>query len=152
MNIIIRSIAFVLAMVIFSPSWVLAQGEEQRRASQELRKIMINQELLNANDVRVYLANADAIYRLQFEPDKLQETILATGAWSEQRFIYVTVKMAVGMSQLMNPANFRPQDVSANFAQPTPQEMAVIMEHQDELNRTMERIQERYRPAPTAQP
>ena len=137
---------FFVATAIFLPTWAVAQ-EDVQRATQELKKIMTQEEPLNENDVRLYLTNADPIYRLRFEPDKLEETILAIGGWSEQRFTYVTIKMAVGMSQLMNPDDFRHQDVMG-FAQPSPQELAVIMAHQDELNRVMERIQARYLASP----
>lgn len=110
------------------------------RIQQQLEKIMISQPPLTEDDVRLYLANAEPIYRLRDEPGRLPETIKAIGGWLDDRFAYVTTKIAVGLSLLIRPDDPRNTGLPA-FVRPTPDELTLIKRYQDELTRALERAQ-----------
>jgi len=120
----------------------MAQTEEVQ-LYERLAQVMTQEQPLADADVRLYLENAEAIYRLRFEPEKLDETAAAINAWTPSRFAYVTAKIAVGMSQLLRPDD--PRNLSVpEFVKPSPHEMTIIRRAQDELTRTMERLQAKY--------
>ncbi|KXS56369.1 MAG: hypothetical protein AMR96_03040 [Candidatus Adiutrix intracellularis] len=125
-----------------------AAQDEQDLVYERLAQIMVKEQPLADEDVRIYIENAESIYRLRFEPEKLNETIKSINSWTENRFAYVTTKMAVGMSQLIRPEDPRNTSIP-EFAKPSPPEIAVIRRAQDELTRTMERLQAKYYGSPT---
>jgi hypothetical protein len=133
-------LALVFLLLLAAPS---AAQTEQAQLYERLAQVMAQEQPLAEADVRLYLENAEAIYRLRFEPEKLDETAAAISAWTPGRFAYVTTKIAVGMSQLSRPDDQRNLNVP-EFAQPSPPEVTVIRRAQDELNRTMERLQAKY--------
>lgn len=134
----------VLALVILAFAVTSAPAQDDKdRIERELEKTMSLQSPLVEDDVKLYLANVEPIFRLRFEPEKLIDTIKAIGAWPEDRFAYVTTKMAVGMSLIMRPDDARNQ-VVPDFARPTPVELALIKRYQDELTRAMSMIEARY--------
>jgi hypothetical protein len=120
-----------------------AAQTEETQLRERLAQVMAQEQPLADADVRLYLENAEAIYRLRFEPEKLEETAAAISAWSPGRFAYVTTKIAVGMSQFLRPDDQRNLNVP-EFAKPSPPEVTVIRRVQDELVRTMERLQGKY--------
>jgi hypothetical protein len=131
-----------MALLLGMPSPAEAQTEEAL-LQERLAQVMAKEQPLADADVRLYLENAEAIYRLRFEPEKLDETAAAISAWTPGRFAYVTTKIAVGMSQLLRPDDQRNLNVP-EFAKPSPPEVTVIRRAQDELTRTMERLQVKY--------
>jgi hypothetical protein len=139
----IRHLPFLfMALLLGAASPAEAQTEEAL-LQERLAQVMAQEQPLADADVRLYLENAEAIYRLRFEPEKLDETAAAISAWTPGRFAYVTTKIAVGMSQLLRPDDQRNLNVP-EFAKPSPPEVAVIRRAQDELTRTMERLQVKY--------
>lgn len=134
--------ALLAASLQASPA--LAQGNaELVKIQQQLLKVMARQEPLTAGDIKTYLANAEAIYRLRYEPEKLQEVSEGISAWDDDRFAYVTTKVAVGMSLLMKPDDARNRSLPA-FARPTQAELDLIKRHLDELTRAMDAIRAKY--------
>jgi hypothetical protein len=132
----------LVALFLGTAGAASAQTEEAQ-LNERLAQVMAQEQPLADADVRLYLENAEAIYRLRFEPEKLDETAAAISAWTPGRFAYVTTKVAVGMSQLLRPDDQRNLNVP-EFARPSPPEITVIRRVQDELARTMERLQGKY--------
>ena len=132
----------LLTMLLGTAASAAAQTEEAQ-IYERLAQVMAQEQPLADADVRLYLENAEAIYRLRFEPDKMDETAAAISSWTPGRFAYVTTKIAVGMSQLLRPDDQRNMTVP-EFAKPSPPEVTVIRRAQDELTRTMERLQAKY--------
>ena len=132
----------VLAVLLAAGAPAAAQSE-QVLFYEQLAQVMALEQPLADEDIRLYLENAEAIYRLRFEPEKLDETAAAISAWTPARFAYVTTKVAVGMSQLLRPDDQRNLNVP-EFAKPSPPEVTVIRRAQDDLTRTMERLQAKY--------
>ncbi len=110
------------------------------RILQQLEKLMIRQPPLTEDDVRLYLSNAEPIYRLRDDPGRLPETVKAIGGWPEDRFAYVTTKVAVGLSLLVRPDDPRHAGLP-EFVRPTADELTLIKRYQDELTRALERAQ-----------
>jgi len=108
-----------------------------------LERSMARQAPLASDDIRTYLKYVDPIYRLRFEPDRQTEVIREINFWDENRFAYVTTKMAVGMSLLLRPDDSRNKSIP-NFARPTPAELTMIKTYQDELGKAMESMQTKY--------
>lgn len=159
MNRLVRHLflGLLVAGLVFTSSPVLAQSTPRSpsrpsaaatkppmptddRIQQQLETLMIRQPPLTEDDVRLYLANAEPIYRLRDEPDRLPETIKAIGGWPEDRFAYVTTKIAVGLSFLIRPDDPRSAGLP-DFVRPTPDELTLIKRYQDELTRALERAQ-----------
>ncbi|MDR2726030.1 MAG: hypothetical protein LBC90_08260 [Candidatus Adiutrix sp.] len=132
----------LLALILGTAAPSAAQTE-QAQLYERLAQVMAQEQPLAEADVRLYLENAEAIYRLRFEPEKLDETATAISAWTPSRFAYVTTKIAAGMSQLLRADDQRNLDVP-EFAKPSPPEVAVIRRAQPELKSTMERLQVKY--------
>ncbi|MDR2935141.1 MAG: hypothetical protein LBV70_04585 [Candidatus Adiutrix sp.] len=130
----------VLLLGLAAPA---AAQTEEAQLRERLAQVMAQEQPLADADVRLYMENAEAIYRLRFEPEKLDETAAAISAWTPGRFAYVTTKVAVGMSQLLRPEDQRHLNVP-EFAKPSPPEVTVIRRVQDELARVMERLQVKY--------
>jgi hypothetical protein len=140
----IRHLPFLFIMALFLGMASPAEAQTEEALLQErLAQVMAQEQPLADADVRLYLENAEAIYQLRFEPEKLDETAAAISAWTPGRFAYVTTKIAVGMSQLLRPDDQRNLNVP-EFAKPSPPEVTVIRRAQDELTRTMERLQVKY--------
>jgi hypothetical protein len=137
---IINFLALTLLLGTAAPA---ASQTNQPQINERLAQVMAQEQPLADADVRLYLENAEAIYRLRFEPEKLDETAAAISAWTPGRFAYVTTKISVGMSQLLRPDDQRNATVP-DFAKPSPSEITVIRRAQDELTRTMERLQAKY--------
>ena len=133
----------LLALLILGTAAPSAAQTEQDQLYERLAQVMAQEQPLAEADVKLYLENAEAIYRLRFEPEKLDETAAAISAWTPGRFAYVTTKIAVGMSQLLRPDDQRNLNLP-EFTKPLPPEVAVIRRAQDELTRTMERLQAKY--------
>jgi len=134
---------FLFMILLLGTAGTAAAQTEQAQLNERLAQVMSQEQPLADADVRLYLENAENIYRLRFEPEKLDETAAAINAWTPGRFAYVTTKMAVGMSLLLRPDDPRNLNVP-EFAKPSPPEMTVIRRAQDELTRTMERLQAKY--------
>jgi hypothetical protein len=132
---------FLVPLLLWKVAPAIAQTE-QAQLHDRLSQVMSQEQPLADADVRLYLENAEAIYRLRFEPEKLDETA-AINAWTPSRFAYVTTKIAVGMSQLLRPDDQRNLNIP-EFTKPSPPEVTVIRRAQDELTRTMERLQAKY--------
>jgi len=132
----------LMALFLAAAAPAGAQTEEAQ-LYERLAQVMAQEQPLADADVRVYLENAEAIYRLRFEPEKMNETAAAISAWTPGRFAYVTTKIAVGMSLLLRPDDQRNLNVP-EFAKPSPPEVTVIRRVQEELARTMERLQGKY--------
>ncbi len=131
--------------------WLTAPASAQSdliKIQQALEKTMVGQEPLTEDDVRTYLTNVEAIYRLRFEPDRMPEAIKATDGWTESRFAYVTTKMAVGMSMLMRRDDPRLANLP-EFVKPTPAELTLIKQYQEDLGRVMEQLQAKYSGSPS---
>ncbi|MDR1044827.1 MAG: hypothetical protein LBP33_06885 [Candidatus Adiutrix sp.] len=120
---------------------------DQEKIQQQLESAMAKESPLGEEDVRIYLANVDSIFRLQVEPGRLGETARNIGGWSESRFAYVTTKIAVGMSLLLRPTDSRNSGIPA-FARPDTQETALLRRYQEELSREMEAAQLKYGATP----
>ncbi|MDR3038628.1 MAG: hypothetical protein LBV21_05000 [Candidatus Adiutrix sp.] len=141
---------WLTALCLAAQAWptagsAAAQTNDQALLNEQLAKVMAQEQPLSDEDVRIYLENAEAIYRLRFEPEKMEETAKSITAWTPGRFAYVTTKMAVGLSQLLRPEDQRGLNIP-EFARPSPPEYTVIRRAQDELIRTMERLQAKYAP------
>ena len=135
------ALLLALAFILFSDP--AAQAQNPSRTSQEqLYKIMDPQDELTEDDVKIYLQHADAIFRLRFEPGKVNETARLIG-WSEKRFAYVTTKMAAGMSLLIKPDDSRNNSIP-EFARPTRSETALIQRYQTQLEAAMAQAQRAY--------
>lgn len=132
------------SVLALSPGLALAQND-QAALQGSLERSMARQAELTDEDVKTYLKYADPIYRLRFEPERQDEVIREINFWDENRFAYVTTKMAVGMSLLLRPGDARNNSIP-NFARPKPEELNLIRRHQDELIRTMDSIQSKYAP------
>ena len=130
-------------VLILGASVPAAAQTEQAQLYDRLAQVMAQEQPLAEADIRLYVENAEDIYRLRFEPEKLDETAAAISAWTPSRFAYVTTKIAVGMSQLLRPDDSRNLNVP-EFAKPSPPELTIIRRTQDELTRTMERLQAKY--------
>lgn len=137
--------ALALLFLVLIPTSALAQEQQNNTHTieQELQKIMAQQAPLVEDDIRFYLTNVDPIFRLRFEPDKLADTIASIGVWPEERFVYVTTKMAVGMSLIMRFGDPRNNDIP-DFVRPTDEERKLIEKYKDELTRAMTLVQARY--------
>ena len=138
-----RPFSFLVLALLLLASPPAAAQTEQAQLYERLAGVMAREQPLADEDIRIYLENAEAIFRLRFEPGKLDETAAAISAWTPGRFAYVTTKVAVGMAQLLRPDDQRNLNVP-EFAKPTAPEATVIRRAQDELTRTMERLQARY--------
>jgi hypothetical protein len=127
---------------------VLAAGPALAQNDQEnlqgtLARSMARQAPLSDDDIRTYLRYVEPIYRLRFEPDRQNELIRTINIWDENRFAYVTTKMAVGMSLLMRPSDAR-NNAIPDFARPSRTELELIKSHQDELAQHMDSLQAKY--------
>ena len=111
--------------------------------NQQLEKAMSRETPLTEEDIRLYLANVDPIYRLRFEPERLPDTVKAINGWTENRFAYVTTKISVGMSILLRADDPRNAAVPV-FARPSQQELALLRRYQEDLTRAIEGVQSRY--------
>ena len=139
-----RHLAFFLPFLPLLLTTALASAQsEQDQLYERLAQVMAKEQPLADADIRLYLENAEAIYRLRFEPEKLDETAAAISAWTPDRFAYVTTKIAVGMSQIVRPDDLKNLNVP-EFARPSDPEVTVIRRAQEELTRTMERLQAKY--------
>ena len=138
-----RRLPFLFLVLLLGTTASSAAQTEQNQLYERLAQVMAQEQPLAEADVRLYLENAEAIYRLRFEPEKLDETATAISAWTPSRFAYVTTKIAVGLSQILRPDDQRNLNVP-EFAKPSPPEVTVIRRAQDELTRTMERLQAKY--------
>jgi GH18 family chitinase len=139
-------ICLALAGLMAAASPASAQSD-QEKIQQQLESLMAKESPLSEEDVRIYLANVDPIFRLRAEPGRLGETARSIGGWSESRFAYVTTKIAVGMSLLLRPTDARHSGIPA-FARPDAQEMALLRRYQEELGREMEAAQLKYGVSP----
>lgn len=137
----LTTILTVVAVLFISGSGAWAQSD-LARIQNMLETSMARQTILTEDDVRVYLAHAESIYELRFDPSKVDEVINETG-WSESRFSYVTTKMSVGMSLLLRPDDPRNASIP-DFAKPSGAELGVIRRYQEDLARTMEAVQARH--------
>ena len=138
-----RCLPPIIILVLFMGSSTVSAQSWQDPLYERLAQVMGQEQPLADADLRLYLENAEAIYRLRFEPEKLDETAAAISGWTPGRFAYVTTKVAVGMSEIMRPDDQRNRNVP-EFAKPSPPEVTVIRRAQDELTRTMERLQAQY--------
>ena len=138
-----RRLLFLALFLLLGTAAPSAAQTEQARLYERLAQVMAQEQPLAEADVRLYLENAEAIYRLRFEPEKLDETAAAISSWTPGRFAYVTTKVAVGMSQLLLPDDQRNLNLP-EFTKPSPPEITVIRRAQDELTRTMERLKAKY--------
>lgn len=135
--------ALLLAVLIVFFSVSAAQAQNLSKESQDrLYKVMDAQEELTEDDVKMYIQNAEAIFKLRFEPDKLNETVDAIG-WPDKRFAYVTTKMAAGMSLLLKPDDSRNNSIP-EFARPTSGELRLIQRYQSQLDAAMTHAQRTY--------
>lgn len=135
--------ALLPALFIVFCSVPAAQAQAPSRESQDrLFKIMDAQEELTDDDVKMYLQNAGAIFRLRSEPNRLNETVDLIG-WTDKRFAYVTTKMAAGMSLLMTPDDARNSSIP-EFARPTSGELRLIQRYQAQLEAAMAGAQRAY--------
>ena len=131
-----------LAIVFLSAPAAQAQQGLSRESQERLYKIMDPQDELTEDDVRLYLQYADAIFRLRFEPDKLNETARTIG-WPDKRFAYVTTKMAAGLSLLLNKDDARNTSIP-EFARPTRNEERLIQRYQPQLEAALAQAQRAY--------
>lgn len=134
---ILAALAFIFILV--PGAW--AQSDLPRIQNM-LETSMGRETILTENDVRTYLAHAEEIYLLRFDPSGVDEVINRTG-WSANRFSYVTTKMAVGMSLLLRPDDPRNASIP-HFAKPSSAEQGVIKSYQEDLARAMETVQARH--------
>lgn len=135
----------VLALVVLMASESHAQDASSRQALERLEMVMDQQEELTEDEVKLYLQHVNDIYRLRFEPDRLNETVRLINQWSEKRFAYVTTKMAAGMSILMKPGDPRNNSIP-QFARPTSGELALIKRYQDQLDEAMTHAMRQFSP------
>ncbi|MDR1922290.1 MAG: hypothetical protein LBS31_11200 [Candidatus Adiutrix sp.] len=127
----------LLVLLAFLPVSAAAQNRDKAMIEEQLRRVMAKEAPLSEADVKIYLENIKPIFRLSRNPALQKETIAAIGRWSENRFAYVAVKMAVGMSMLIRPDD--PRNAAApDFAKPTAGEMELIRGYRDELLRAAE--------------
>jgi hypothetical protein len=120
----------------------LAQNNREQFQA-PLARSMARQLPLSEDDVSTYLRYAEQIYHLRFAPNNQEALIRTINIWDENRFAYVTTKMAVGMSLLMRPSDTR-NNAIPGFARPTAGELELIKRHQDELARQMDSLQAKY--------
>ena len=139
------AVLFLAAPVCLAADLAAAQarGGDQAPLHEHLARIMAQEQPLADEDVRLYLENAEAIYRLRFEPEKMEETAAAISAWTPSRFAYVTAKMAASLGPLLLPDAQRGL-AAPEFAKPTPAEYTVIRRAQDDLLRVMGSLQAKY--------
>lgn len=135
-----RPLAIALALALGALFCLApAAGAADKPKAEELERAMRFEAPLAEADLRLYLANLPAIFSLRGQPDKAAETAAAIPGWTQNRFAYVTTKMAVGLSLLLRPDDARTAAVPA-FAKPTAQEMALIKSHQDEVVKALEAL------------
>jgi hypothetical protein len=139
----IRPFLFPVLIILLGTAFPAEAQTEQDQLYDRLAQVMSQEQPLAEADIRLYMENAEDIYRLRFEPEKLDETAAAISAWTPGRFVYVTTKIAVGMSQLLRPDDPRTLNVP-EFVKPLPLELTIIRRAQDDLTRTMERLQAKY--------
>lgn len=108
-----------------------------------LARSMARQLPLSEDDVSAYLRYVEQIYLLRFQPDRQSDLIRNISIWDEDRFAYVTTKMALGMSLLLRPGDAR-NNAIPKFARPSEAELELIKSHQDELARHMDSLQAKY--------
>ena len=143
----------LLFIICLTAAWLISAAlpalaqSDQEKIQQQLESAMAKEGPLTDEDIRIYLANIDPIFRLRSEPARLSETVRNIGGWSEGRFAYVTTKVAVGMSLLLRPGDSRNNGLPA-FARPSNQEMELLRRYQEELSREMEAAQLKYGNAP----
>lgn len=133
----------IAGLAMFSSAGPAAAQDDSESLQHILERGMSRQAPLTADDVRVYLKNVEQIYRLRFEPGRQADVVREINYWDENRFAYVTTKMAVGMSLLLRPDDARNKSVP-NFTRPTAAEMTLIKTYQDELAKAMESMQTKY--------
>ena len=134
--------ALFLALILISVPAAQAQQGLSRDSQERLYKIMDPQDELTEDDVKLYLQHADAIFRLRFEPDKLNETARAIG-WPDKRFAYVVTKMAAGLSLLLTRDDPRNSSIP-EFARPTRNEERLIQRYQGQLEAALAQAQRAY--------
>lgn len=120
----------------------LAQND-QDKIQGSLARSMLRQAPLSNDDILTYLKYVEPIYQLRFTPNRQGDVVRAINVWDENRFAYVTTKMAVGMSILMRPGDAR-NNAIPDFARPSQPELELIKSHQDELARQMDSLQAKY--------
>ena len=143
----------IIILLMAIAVWFCLQPASELRAQNDLSRIqgllensMAKQTILTEDDVKTYLTHIESIYLLRFDPARVDEVIRETG-WTEDRFAYVTTKMAVGMSVLLRPDDPRNRSIP-DFAQPSGAEKSIIRRYQEDLARTMEQVQAKYAPSP----
>lgn len=120
-------------------SFTVAAAAADRTPAAELERVMRFEPALAEADVRLYLANLPAIFALRQQPGQAQAVASSIQGWTENRFAYVTTKMAVGLNTLLKPEDPRNAAAPA-FAKPTAAELALIKSHQDELVKGLEAL------------
>ncbi|MDR2725538.1 MAG: hypothetical protein LBC90_05655, partial [Candidatus Adiutrix sp.] len=72
-----RRLPFLFLVLLLGTAAPSAAQTEQNQIYERLAQVMAQEQPLAEADVRLYLENAEAIYRLRFEPEKLDETATA---------------------------------------------------------------------------
>lgn len=138
-KIFIKTILACAALSLMLSQVLLAQDAEKSRLSRALERSMSREAPLSEDDYKIYMANLRDIFALSQAPQGAAELAKNINSWSENRFAYVSTKMAVGLSLLLKPEDPRNQQIPA-FARPSEQEMRIIRNHRDELVKAMETL------------
>lgn len=138
---ILITVIFGLAAFVLAAGPAQAQNDDTGRVTEMLRASMSRQAPLTEEDVRTYLSHAEAIYMLRYEPEKTAQVVSETG-WTENRFAYVSTKVAVGMSLLVRRDDPRNASIP-DFARPAGAELSLLRSYQDDLVKAMEAAQAR---------
>ena len=136
-----RRLRLLLTLTLALAASPAAAQDDQTLIQEQWAQVLAREQPLAEMDIRIYLENAEAIYRLRFEPEKAEETAAAIKAWTTSRFTYVTTKMAVGLHQLLRPG----EDLKLpEFAKPSAPEQTLIRQNREALVRTLESLQAKY--------
>ena len=142
----IKDLCLLLIAALAWTAVPAAAQTEQALIQEQLALVMAREQPLTSEDVRIYIENAETIFRLRFEPEKTEETAAAIKAWTPSRFAYVTAKIPIGLHQILRPDAPRGALNAPEFARPSEPELTIIRRSQEELISTLERLQTLYAP------
>ena len=103
-----------------------------------LYNVISNEHPLNNNDIDSYIKELPLILALSGDPSLVPEVLAATG-WTENRLVYVSTKVGLGLVLLLNPEEKGSQKYPA-FASPSANEERLIAEREPEIQAAYNKI------------
>jgi hypothetical protein len=145
----LKSLVFFLILGVFSlscPYVLSADDPETPRPPKpqsawslaHLYNIISGEYPLNNNDIDRYIRELPLILALNDDPSLINELLAATG-WTENRLVYVTTKVGMGLILLLNPSEKGSQKYPS-FARPSLNEEKLITEREPEIQAAFEKL------------